>query len=62
LGPWIGYVFRGNHKVHRANKPLKQLRFVFFCLTSQIFFTTVTDLLQETIDFVLKIFSFSDRK
>jgi len=23
LGPWIGCVFRGNHKVYRANKALK---------------------------------------
>jgi len=29
LGPWIGCVFRGNHKVHRANKALKQLSFAF---------------------------------
>jgi len=34
LGAWIGCVFRGNHKVHRANKGLKQLRFAFLSYLS----------------------------
>ena len=29
LGPWIRWIFRGNHEVHRVNKSLKQLRFAF---------------------------------
>jgi len=61
LGPWIGCVFHGNHKVHRANKALKQLRFAFLSYLS-IFFTTAANLLQATTAFVLKIFSFSYRE
>jgi len=30
LEPWIRCVFGGNHEVHRVNKALEQLRFVFF--------------------------------
>jgi len=61
LGPWIGCVFCGNHAVHRVNKTLKQLRLAFFVLLVNVF-TTAADLLQVTIAFVLKIFSFSDRE
>ena len=52
LGPWIECVFRGNHEVHRVNK-------VLFLVS---FFLTAADLLQVTVAFVLKIFSFSDRE
>jgi len=34
LEPWIGCVFRGNHKVHRANTALKQLRLAFLSYLS----------------------------
>ena len=34
LGAWIGCVFRGIHKVHRADKTLKQLRFAFLSYLS----------------------------
>ena len=68
LAPWIQCVFHGNNKVHRANEALKQLGLAFFVLLrarcSQFvnFFTTAADLLQVTIAFVLKIFSFSNKK
>ena len=68
LPPWIRCVFHGNNKVHRANEALKQLGFAFLsCLVQgarslSAFFTTAADLLQVTIAFVLKIFSFSDKK
>jgi len=54
--------------VHRANEALKQIGFAFWSYLEQgarslsVFFTTATDLLQVTIAFVLKIFSFSDKK
>jgi len=54
--------------VHRANEALKQLGFAFLSYFEQgarslsVFFLTVADLLQVTIAFVLKIFSFSDKK
>jgi len=51
LEPWIGCVFRGNHKVHRANTALKQLRLAFLSYLS-VFFTTAADLLQVTSDVV----------
>jgi len=53
--------------VHRANEALKQLGFAFlsylghFARSLSVFFTTAADLLQVTIAFVLKIFSFSDK-
>jgi len=68
LAPWIRCVFHGNNKVHRANKPLKELGFAFLSYLGQgarslsVFFTTAADLLQVTIAFVLKNFSFSDKK
>jgi len=68
LAPWIGCVFHDNNKVHRANEALKQLGFDFLSYLEQgarslsVFFTTAADLLQVTIAFVLKIFSFSDKK
>ena len=48
-------------------KTLKQLGFAFLSYLGQgaricQFFTTAADLLQVTIAFVLKIFSFSDKK
>jgi len=67
LTPWIRCVFHGNNKVHRANEALKQLGFAFFvllrarCSLSVSFFATAADLLQVTIAFVLKIFSFSNK-
>jgi len=53
--------------VHRANEAPKELGFAFLsCLEkgarSCQFFTTATDLLQVTVAFVLKMFSFSDKK
>jgi len=54
--------------VHRANEALKQLGFAFLSYSGKgarslsVFFTTVADLLQVTIAFVLKIFSFSKNK
>ena len=54
--------------MHRANEALKQLGFAFLSYLEQgarslsVFFTTATDLLRVTIAFVLKIFSFSDKK
>jgi len=61
LGPWIGCVFRGNHKVHRANTALKQLRFAF--LSCQFFYNCGRYFAGSlTTAFVLKIFSFSNRK
>ena len=54
--------------MHRANEALKQLGFAFLSYLEQgarslsIFFTTAADLLQVTNAFVLKIFSFSDKK
>ena len=68
FAPWIRCVFHGSNKVHRANKALKQLRFAFQSYFEQgarsfsVFFTTGADLLQVTIAFVSKIFSFSDRE
>jgi len=67
LAPWIRCVFHGNNKVHRANEAAKQLGFAFLSYLEQgarslSFFTTAADLLQTTIAFVLKIFSFSDKK
>jgi len=66
LTPWIRCVFHGSNKVRRANKALKQLRFAILSYLEQgarslsRFFTTAADLLQVTIAFVLKIYSFSD--
>jgi len=37
LGPWIGCILRGNHKVHSVNKALKQLRFVFWSYLSFLY-------------------------
>jgi len=60
--------FRGNNVVHRANEASKQLGFAFLSYLEQgarslsVFFTTAADLLQVSIAFVLKIFSFSDKK
>ena len=54
--------------MHRANEAPKQLGFAFLSYLEQgvrslsVFFTTAADLLQVTIAFVLKIFSFSDEK
>jgi len=54
--------------VNRANEALKQLGFAFLSYLGQgarslsVFFTTAADLLQVTIAFVLKAFSFSDKK
>jgi len=68
LAPWIRCVFHRNNKVHRANEALKQLRFAFLSYLEQgarslsVFFTTAADLLQVIIAFVLKIFSFSNKK
>ena len=68
LTPWIRCVFHGNNKVHRGNEALKQLGFAYLSYLGQgarslsVFFTTAPDLLQVTIAFVLKIFSFSDKK
>jgi len=68
LAPWIRCVCHGNNKLHRANEALKQLGFAFLSYFEQgarslsVFFTTAADLLQVTIAFVLKIFSFSDKK
>jgi len=68
LAPWIRCVFHGNNKVHRVNEALKQLGFAFLSYVDQgagslsVFFTTAADLLQVTIAFVLKIFSFADKK
>jgi len=66
LAPWIRCVFQSAQ--HRANEALKQLGFAFLSYLEQgarslsVFFTTASDLLQVTIAFVLKIFSFSDKK
>jgi len=60
LGRWIGCVLSGNREAHKANNALSNFG-LLFCLTCQ-FFTTAADLQQVTIDFVLKIFSFSDRE
>ena len=60
--------FPWQRQSHRANEALKQLGFAFLSYLEQgarslsVFFTTVADLLQVTIAFVLKIFSFSDKK
>jgi len=67
LAPWIRCVFPGNNKVHRANEALKEFGFAFLPYFRQgarslSVFTTAADLLQVTIAFVLKIFSFSDEK
>jgi len=68
LAWWIRCAFHGNNKVHRANEALKKLGFAFLSYLEQcarslsVFFTTAADLLQATIAFVLKIFSFSDKK
>jgi len=68
LAPWIRCVFHGNNKVHRAHETLKKLGFAFLSYLEQgarslsFFFTTAEDRLQVTIAFVLKIFSFSDKK
>jgi len=35
LAPWIRCVFHGSNKVHRANKALKQIRFVFLSYSEQ---------------------------
>jgi len=54
--------------VHRDNEALKKLGFAFLSRLEQgarslsVFFTTAADLLQVTIAFVLKTFSFSDKK
>jgi len=51
-----------------VNEALKQLGFAFMsCLehgahSLSVFFTTAADLLQVTIDFILNIFSVSDKK
>jgi len=67
LEPWIRCDFHGNHKAHRANKPLNQLRFVFVLLRARYsqfasFFTIAAAFLQVTIVFVLKIFSFFNKE
>jgi len=68
LAPWIRCVLHGNSKVHRANEALKQLGFAFLSYLEQgarslsVFIQLHQDLLQVTIAFVLKIFSFSDKK
>ena len=68
LARWIRCVFHGNNKVHRANEVLKKLWFAFLsyleqgACSSSVFFATAADLLRVTIDSVLKIFSFSDKK
>ena len=61
LEPWIRCVFHGNNKVHRANEALKQLGFAFLSYLWQGAHC-LSNLLQATIAFVLKIFSFSDKK
>ena len=54
--------------MHRVNCALKQLAFAFLSYLGQgarslsVFFATVADLLQVTIAFVFKMFSFSDKK
>ena len=54
--------------MHRADEALKQLGFAYLSYLGQgarslsVFFTTAAHLLQVTIAFVLKIFSFSDKK
>jgi len=68
LAPWIRCVFHGNNNVHRANAVPKQLGFALLSYLGQsarslsVFFTTPAGLLQVTIAFILKIFSFSDKK
>jgi len=60
--------FPWHNKGHRANEALKQLWFAFLSHLGQdarslsVFFTTAAYLLQVTTAFVLKIFSFSDKK
>ena len=68
LAPWIRCVFHVNNKVHRANEALKQLGFAFLSYLGKVlvvcqFFLQLRQIfLQVTIAFVLKIFSFSDKK
>jgi len=67
LAPWIRCAFHDNNKAHRTNKTLKQLGFALLSYLEQgarivCQFTTAADLLQIAIAFVLKIFSFSDKK
>ena len=67
LEPWIRCVFHGNHKAHRANKPLINFGLLFVLLRagySQFvsYFTIAADFLQVTIVSVLKIFSFFNRE
>ena len=67
LAPWIRCAFHGSNKVHRAKKALKQLGFAFLSDLEQgarslSVFYNCDRFLQVTIAFVLKIFSFSDKK
>jgi len=65
LAPWIQCVLDSNNKVHWADEALVQLGFAFTSYLQQgarSLFTTAEDLFQVTIDFVLKIFSFSNKK
>ena len=68
LAPWIRCVFHVYNKVHRANEALKQLGFAFLSYLGKgarslpVFLQLRQIFLQVTIAFVLKIFSFSDKK
>ena len=68
LAPWIRCVFHVNNKVYRANEALKQLGFAFLSYFGKgarslsVFLQLRQIFLQVTIAFVLKIFSFSDKK
>jgi len=67
LASLIRCVFHGNIKAHRANEALKQLWFAFLSYLEQgarslSVFLQLCQILQVTIAFVLKIFSFSDKQ
>jgi len=64
LASWIRCVCHGNNKVHRANEALKQLGFAFLSYLRQgaRSLSVYLQLRQIFFAFVLKIFSFSDKK
>jgi len=64
----ICFPWRQQSAQHRTNEAPKQLGFAFLLYLEKnarslsVFFSTAAGLLQVTIAFVLKIFSFSDKK